>query len=141
MLNPNIILGCTARDTVMLDFDGTKLAGVKYWAGRACRWFRLGGFIVLESSLNHYHVVFNRSVSWDENMHVVAWVCLESHNVGLQRWQLMQCIKHGSTLRVSRKGSKPSPRVVSRYGKQDSQIKGFLEYRKLVKRISAKIPV
>jgi len=44
-----------------------------------------------------------------------------------------------STLRVAPKGDKPSPRVVFRYGSQDHQIKGFLKYRRLVKRIYRRI--
>lgn len=139
--NPKYLFGFTDTETVKLDFDDTPLNDVNYWARRTSFWFRLGGFSVLKSSENHYHAVFNRPVSWAENVRIMAWVSLLSGKKPLHRWFLMQCIKQGSTLRVSRKGSKPSPRVVFRYGKQDSQIKGFLEYRKLVKRISEKIPV
>jgi len=56
----------------------------------------------------------------------------------------MQCIKEkGSTLRVSPKSGnpnpKPSPRVVYRYGKQDGQIREFLNYRKMLKNIINKM--
>ena len=50
-------LGINARDIVMLDFDEEKLENVKYWATRACNWFNLGGFIILESSEMSYHAV------------------------------------------------------------------------------------
>ena len=52
---------------------------------------------------NHYHVLFDRSVTWDRNMHIVAWVALESRNLKLQRYLIMQCIKESSTLRFSPK--------------------------------------
>ena len=139
-LTHNFILGFTDTETVKLDFDDTPLDDVTYWAKRVNRWFRLRGFSILESSENNYHVVFNRPVTWSENVRIMAWVSLESNKKPLIRWFLMQCIKQGSTLRVSCKGSKPSPRVVSLYGKQDSQIKGFLNFFKLVKSISEKIP-
>ena len=86
---------------------------------------RARGFIILKSSLNHYHVVFNRKVSWTENMKIVAWVSLLSHNRMLRKWFEMQCIKEGSTLRVSPKRKKPSPRIVFRYGRQDDPIRDF----------------
>lgn len=135
-LNPEPpILGYTDKSTVKLDFDDVSFKFVKYWALRTMKWFRLRGFIILKSSKNHYHVLFNRSVTWKRNVHMMAWVCLESRNKGLTKWFLMQCIKESSTLRVSPKGDKPSPRIVFRYGCQDHQIKAFLKYRKLIKRI------
>ena len=51
----------------------------------------------------------------------------------------MQCIKQASTLRISDKKEKPSPRIVYRYGKKDDQIRGFLDYRKLIKRLMKKL--
>jgi hypothetical protein len=50
-----------------------------------------------------------------------------------------QCIKEGSTLRVSAKKEKPEPRIVFRFGSQDNQIADFLAYRKIVKSIIAKL--
>jgi hypothetical protein len=135
MLSPKFILGYSSNDTVLLDFDDTSLDTVKYWARRTCKWFKLGGFIILESSENCYHVVFNRKVSWSENLKIVAWVTLLSHNKGLNRWLIMQCIKESSTLRISPKSDKPSPRIVYSEGEIDKQIKEFLKYRKFFKRI------
>jgi hypothetical protein len=48
----------------------------------------------------------------------------------------MQGIKESSTLRVGLKFRKPSPRIVFRYGKQDRQIREFLEMRKTINLIS-----
>ena len=128
------ILGFTDTETVMLDFDNTTLEFVLYWARRATRYFKLGGFLIQESSPSNYHVVFNRRVLWSENMSIVASVTLLSHNKGLRRWQLMQCRKESSTLRVSPKGIKPSPSIVCREGEQDEQIREFLKFRKLIKK-------
>jgi hypothetical protein len=132
------VLGYTDTETVKLDFDDTSFRTVRYWAKRAMGWFKLGGYVILKSSKKSYHVVFDRTVSWSENLRVVAWVSLHSQNRGLIKWLIMQCIKQSSTLRVSRKKTKRSPRVVFRHGNQDGQIQGFLEYRKLIKRIIRK---
>jgi hypothetical protein len=130
------ILGITDQETVKLDFDNTPFRTVKYWAMRTMKWFKLKGFIILKSSKNSsYHVVFNKKVSWKRNMHIVAWVCLLSQHKALTKWFLMQCIKEGSTLRVSAKKEKPEPRIVFRFGSQTNQIAEFLAYRKIVKSI------
>lgn len=70
-----------------------------------------------------------------ENVKIVAWISLYSRKVKLDRWFHMQCIKEESTLRVSPKGKKPSPRIVYRYGEQEKEIKTFLLYRKIIKDI------
>lgn len=131
----NSILGYTDTETVMVDLDEMPFQAVKKWAMTTMRWFRLRGFIILKSSENCYHVVFDRAVSWSRNMHVVAWVSLLSKSEHLHRWLEMQCIKESSTLRISPKGGKPSPRVVFRYGQQDGQINGFLQFRRMIKNI------
>lgn len=133
------ILGYSDKSTIKLDFDDASLKVVKYWALRAMKWFRLRGFIILKSSKNHYHVVFDRSVTWERNMHIVAWVALETGNTKLQKYLVMQCIKEASTLRMSPKKEKPMPRIVFRFGRQDLKIKNFLKQRKLIKRIKTGI--
>jgi len=72
-------------------------------------------------------------------MSIVAWASLESKNKGLLNWFLLQCIKKSSTLRVSPKGGKPSPRVVVRYGNQNIEIRNFLRHRRGIKNIMREI--
>ena len=133
------ILGYSDTETIKLDFDNTTFEKVMYWALRAMRKFRLEGFMILKSSKNCYHVIFDRVVSWSDNMRVVAWVSLLSHNQALTKYLLMQCIKESSTLRVSEKREKASPRIVFRQGRQDKQIKSFLELRGAIKVIERKL--
>lgn len=135
----HFVLGFTDEETVMPDFDNTPFKTVKYWASRAKKWFKLEGFIILKSSMNNYHVVFNRKVSWPENMRIVAWVAQLSNNPMLQTWHRMQCIKEASTLRVSPKRDKPGPRIVFRCGRENGQIEGFLQSRREVKNIIRKL--
>jgi hypothetical protein len=44
-----------------------------------------------------------------------------------------------STLRVSPKKEKPTPRIVYRYGTQKQEIRNFLQYRKIVRAVLAKL--
>ena len=135
----NFILGYTDTETVMLDFDHTELEYVKYWAREAMRYFKLGGFLILESSENCYHVIFDRKVSWSENLSITGRIVLMTHHRPLRKWHLMQCIKQSMTIRVSPKGDKSSPRIVYREGSQDGQIREFLHYRNKIKEIIKKL--
>ena len=114
---PKYILGYTSDETVMLDLDNMSFKEVKRFAQRALEFWDLGGFVVLKSSKESYHVVFDRPVSWRENLQVIAWCVLDSRSEELKRWLVMQCRKGSSTLRVGPKGEKYSPRIVFREGR------------------------
>jgi len=133
------ILGVSDRETVMLDFDEMSFSSVRYWSEFALEKFRLNGFIILKSSKKSYHIVFDRYVSREENLAIVAWVGILSKSVPLLRYLAMQCIKMSSTLRVTPKGHKSSPSIVYTYGSQNNAVKDFLEYRQLVKQIQHKL--
>lgn len=125
------VKGYSDRETVKLDFDDITLIEVRKWARKTCYWFDLQGFMVLESSKNCYHVVFDRSVDWIENVSIMAWTVLQSQNQGLNKWFVMQCIKKCSTLRISSKGRKPAPRIVHRRGSQSHEVSNYLNARNL----------
>ena len=130
------MLGFTSSEIVMLDLDDKSFKSVKYWALKAMKRFRLDGFVILRSSKKHYHIIFNCYVSWNVSLSVIGWVAILSKSVPLLRYLAMQCIKGASTIRISPKGEKPSPRVVYRYGEQDHAVKEFLRERQTIKRIS-----
>jgi hypothetical protein len=152
-LQARIVWGDWDNDTVRIDHDNTILDEVKLWAYRATFWFKLEGFLILESSHKNYVVkqkgriffkfrkgsyliIFNRPVNWTKNMHISNWyaheVRLESGNNNVQNYVEMQCIKETSTVRISRKNKKPIPKIIFRYGLQDKQVKKYLETRKLI---------
>ena len=131
-------LGYSDRTTVKLDFDGEQFKKVRYWAERALKHFRLGGYVILKSSRDHYHVLFNKTVSWEENCRAMAWVAVLSGNAGLRKWVLIQLIKGSSTLRVSCKGDKASPRIVFSEGSRDREIAAFKRWRELIKKADRK---
>jgi hypothetical protein len=103
--------------------------------------FKLEGGVILKSSKGSYHVVFNRAVSWDRNLHILCWVAVESQSKALIRYALMQGIKESSTLRVGSKGNKPSPRVVYRWGEQEGQVRAYLAERKAIKKIAKSLRI
>jgi hypothetical protein len=122
-LKASSIFSFSDVETIKLDFDDASFRDVKYWVPRTMKWFKLKGFVIPKTSATYYHVVFDRRTSWSENMHVVTWVALLSHNKGLAKWFLMQCIKGCSTLQVSSKREKPPPRVVCKSGEQNENVK------------------
>lgn len=138
------IVGYSDTSTVMLDFDNMTFKTAKYWAFRILRLFRsrrtdkwtpehkidLQGFLVLKSSKRHYHIVCNKSVSWLENLNVIAWACLLTHKTELMKYLVMQILKSSSTLRIGKQGDKPAPRIVFRFGKQDNEIRNYLKWRR-----------
>jgi hypothetical protein len=132
---PRPVIGYSDTETVKLDFDETPFKKVKYWALRTMTWFNLGGFLVLKSSPQCYHVIFNRKVTWTENVSVMAWVTQQTKHPKLTGWFILQCRKQKSTLRVSSKGKKSSPRIVFRYGHEHKRIRHFLQYRMIIKRV------
>lgn len=131
----NGILGFTDRYTVKLDLDDTPFKTALHYAKRVNRWFRLEGFLILRSSKGNYHVVFNKPVTWEKNVRVMAWACfISSFNPALLRWFVMQCIKRSSTLRFGKKGNKPRPRIVHRHGFEDKRIAVYIRSRELARK-------
>ena len=68
-------------------------------------------------------------------MSAIGWFSVLSHNPKVKDYLVMQCIKRASTLRVSAKGKKPSPRVVYRFGEQGHAVKEFWKTRRSIKRM------
>ncbi len=131
----SVILGDWDKHTVQIDFDNMEYHCVLEICRKVKSWFRLQGFLVLNSSVGNYHVVFNRRVSWTTNVSVMGWISLLSKNEKVKDYVIMQCVKGSSTLRIGPKGDKPYPRIVFREGRQDGQIKWFLYNRRIIKDI------
>lgn len=124
------ILGITDRFTVMLDLDNIKFKDAKRLCILACVWYKLEGFVLLRSSRNHYHVIFNKPMkSWRKTVNIISRIAVKTKNPEVYKWVLMQIIKKASTLRISHKGNKPIPKIVYSYGKLDKQVKAFLSVR------------
>ena len=135
IVGEEIIIGYTDRETVMLDIDNARYKQIKFVARWLMERFDLGGFIILRSSDDNYHVVFNRTVIWEENVHIIGFASymLRNERGGKKSmgWVIMQLIKESSTLRISTKGRKPRPKIIYKEGEQDKEIATFREYRKI----------
>jgi hypothetical protein len=129
------IIGYTDTSTVKIDFDKVTFKKVKATALRVCEWFNLKGFIVFKSSGRCFHVVFDKAVSWRQNVAILGWTCyITRFSLPLMKYTIMQLIKKSSTLRISSKRRKRPPRIVYRFGSQSYMIRNFLETRKEVRR-------
>lgn len=128
-------LGFTDCNIVKIDCDVMVFRVVKRIAYIVMRKCGLNGFIILKSSKNHYHVVFDHYVSWEDNVSAMGWFSVLSHNPKVKDYVIMQGIKGSSTLRVVGREGKLMPGVVFRCGEQNDAIKGFLKWRRRIKRI------
>ncbi len=135
MSTPSFILGFADQETVKLDLDGMSLRMVRYWARKILDEFDMWGYLIRQSSEGSYHVLFDRPVSWEENLSIVAWVYLATGSKDLNRWLVMQCRKTTSTLRCTPKGDKNAPINIEFYGGNDFQIASFMKYEKAIHRI------
>jgi len=138
------VKGISDNHTIMVDLDNMSFRNVKSLAELACRHFKLGGFIILKSSPNHYHVVFDRPMRfWSDVFRVISWIAIISNNPNVWKWICMQAIKKACTLRVNEKpiknGVKPKPRIVYRYGSQYRQVRAFLEKRREILNVLGKL--
>jgi hypothetical protein len=134
MLNPKFLIGFTDTETVKLDLDETSFKDVKSLVEKTEKKFDLKGYLILKSSKNNYHVVFDREVCWSENVSIMAYAILTSHKTKLWKWFLLQCRRKASTLRLGSKKDKPPPRIVFRNGDSADRIRVFLKVRKGIKR-------
>jgi len=55
-----------------------------------------------------------------------------SKNRRLTEWFVMQCVKGSDTLGVGKKGDKPKPKLMFKYGRLDGEVKAFIKKRKEV---------
>lgn len=125
------VVGYTSDNTVMLDID--KMAD--HTAVRICQYivkrWKLGGYLLLNSSHKNFHAVFDRHVSWKTVMRVIFNCAFKYRdNPKLTGWCIMQAIKGSCTLRISNKGKKSPPHIVARVGTQHRAIKKYFEVRK-----------
>ena len=112
---------------------------MKFFSKLACEKFGLEGYRILKSSSGSYHTVFNRSVSWKENVQIMSWVSLlvegkQLKKCPLTKYVLMCGIKTVSCLRIGKKNKKSRPRTVFEFGKQDNEIKNYLQFRRNLRR-------
>lgn len=129
-----MIVGYTSDRTAMLDLDELNIDEVKVLAYRMMHRFKLDGYLILKSSCDGWHVVFDRRLSWKNVLRVIfaAPPCRRRWHAHFS-WAELQAIKGFATLRIGNKSHKRSPRIIEGYGSQDGQIEEYLQCRKQLK--------
>ena len=114
-------IGFVTTKGLMLDLDHASLRKATRIAEALLRDHKLEGYLVVRSSENNYHLVFNRYLSWRTIGKILfnQWNCIS--------WGIWQIRKGELTLRVSSKNEKNKPKIVKRVGKQDKLIADYLE--------------
>lgn len=126
-----MIVGYTSDHTAMLDLDGvTRLEAIRLVNGLMKR-FRLQGYVLLKSSCDGWHIVFDRRLSWKNVLRVIfaAPPCRRRWG-GHLSWAELQAVKGFATLRIGGKGHKRSPRIMEYRGSQNCEISEYLICRK-----------
>jgi hypothetical protein len=148
---PNVVLGDWDDDVVKMDWDERSITDVKRFSFMLNNRYKISGFIILQSStktrkvwdedhtrvvykykIGSFHTIFDKKVSWNKLIGILAWLCLYVKDEKLSKWFKMQLIKGTFTLRVGFKKRKKPPRIVYRFGNQDGQIARFLANRKFI---------
>jgi len=130
----NYVEGFTTNKGLMLDLDQTTLRETKKIAKKYCKRFKLEGFLILRSSTNNYHVVFNKYLSWSKTLEYLFKIVWNYHyyqhgeKPHLTFWAILQACKQSETLRISSKKHKRKPCVVLLNGKDDKLISDYLRY-------------
>jgi len=135
-----VTIGISDKHTVMVDLDNVSFRKAKGIAKLACKHFKLEGFIILKSSPEHYHIVFDKPIKhWSKVLKIISWIAILSNNPDVWKWACMQAIKESCTLRISEKptenGVKPKPRIVYRFGRQNRQVKAYLQFKRQILRL------
>ena len=127
-------MGFTTNKGLLLDLDNTTLKETKKIAEKYVKRFKLEGFLVVRSSENNYHIIFNRYLSWKktiEYLFKIVWL-YHYHKHGdkshLTFWAILQACKGSSTLRISKKKHKRVPHVIGTWGKTDKLINDYMLY-------------
>lgn len=111
-----IVAGFSSKNIPMIDLDNTSLEEVVVKSRIVAQRFKLGGFLVLRSSKDNYHVVFARKLPPRKALRAVAFFALLQNRKETYVWFTLQVIKGSFTLRVSKKVSgdqvKPEPKPV-----------------------------
>lgn len=129
------IVGFTVSDGLVLDLDKMTFEEVYKMANHYCKRFKLEGFLIIQSSTNNYHVVFNRYLRWKtvvEYLGKIACNCRWKYkgkpDPPLTSWVLYQCAKGSETLRISKKQRKPKPLIKLVIGKTDQLINDYFVF-------------
>lgn len=133
--HPNpYVLGFTTDKGLLLDLDNTTLHETRQIAKKYTRRFKLEGYLIMKSSQNNYHIIFNRYLTWKTALEYLFKIVWSYHyyehgsKPSLTNWAILQACKRSMTLRISNKNRKPKPRLIEKRGKTNKLIDDYLSY-------------
>ena len=114
-------IGFTTTKGLCLDLDDVSLRKSEKLANFLFKKHKLKGYLLMQSSPKHFHVIFNKFLSWRRTLQILLSVfkCTE--------WALWQIRKGEITLRISAKKGKNIPKIIKCVGKTDKLIKDYFE--------------
>jgi hypothetical protein len=130
------VYGFTTTKGLLLDLDNTTLKESSAIAEKYMNRFHLKGYLILRSSENNYHVVFNHYLTWKKTLEYLFKIVWRYHyhehgvKPSLTYWAILQACKGSETLRISTKNHKRMPRIVRKHGETDKLCKDYVEYMK-----------
>ena len=110
-----------SRNTVMLDLDDMHLSSVIKIAKNTTKNHNLGGYIITESSPNHYHAIFNEPQDWINIMMILFAFRKDS----ILAYAINQARKGFCALRVNNAKNGYKPHIIKEYGKTDKAISEY----------------
>jgi len=117
-------VGFTTTKGLCLDLDDITEKKAKRLTEFLLNKYKLEGYILIKSSKKHYHVVFNRYLTWKKTLQILVNIhkCLN--------WMLWQIRKGEITLRISTKKAKNKPIILLTKGQTDKLISDYLQIYK-----------
>lgn len=120
----NCSIGFVTQKGVCLDLDYITEKSVQKLAEYLLKRYRLKGYLLVKSSPEHYHLIFNRYTSWNQALRIVFSV------YKAVEWGIWGARKGELTLRLSKKKGKNIPQLLKIVGKTDKLIRQYLEMYK-----------
>lgn len=113
-------IGFTTTKGVCLDLDNISEFKARKIAQHTYEKYKLEGYLIMKSSNNHYHIIFNKYITWRKVGQIIFGLYI------VTAWGIWQMRKGEITLRISKKNMKNKPKEIMRKGKTDKLIKDYL---------------
>jgi len=117
----NCSIGFTTRKGLCLDLDNITSKKAENLAEFYLQKYKLEGYLLIKSSPKHYHLVFDRYISWRKTLQIIF------STIKCWEWGIWQARKGELTLRISAKKGKNIPKIIKCIGKTDKLIRDYFE--------------
>ena len=124
----SVYIGFTTDKGLIIDLDQIKLEKVTRIAKKLNTQYNLNGYLIMESSPEHYHLIFNEYLNWKD----ITKILFNFNKNSVIGWAINQMRRGDLTLRIStNRGSKP--KIITQEGASDRLINDYLTIYDLFK--------